>query len=116
MASTVRFGAVYGIGVYGVDQYGLTSVTHVPDGVQAVATSDSGVVIIGDANHVVVGVTMGAAISSVGVVGVAVTSVAGVVSTAVVGALSVTGDATLLLSGVAASGAVGNLPFQQKLY
>ena len=71
MATTTRSGAIYGIGTYGTSLYGKSNVAYVPDGVQGVATSDSGVVISGDANHVVVSLVAAGATGSVGVVGVA---------------------------------------------
>ena len=75
MATTTRSGAIYGIGIYGTSVYGVSNVAHVPDGVVSVATSDSGVVIEADANHVVVSLVSPAVIGSVGVVGIAVGAV-----------------------------------------
>lgn len=110
MSSTIRSGAVYGIGRYGDIRYGVSNVTYIPDGVSVTATSDSGVVIIGDANHVVVGVSMSAAVSSVGVVGVAVTSVAGVEATASIGDnVSFKLDCKFTPAGVEAQSSVGAL-------
>ena len=57
--------------------YGVSNVAYVPDGVASVATSNSGVNITGDANHVVVSLVSPAIVGSVGVVGVAVTSIVG---------------------------------------
>jgi hypothetical protein len=85
MSTTVRSGAIYGIGTYGAVRYGVSSVAYTLDGVQATVTSDSGVIITGDANHVVVSLVSPAVVGSVGVVGVAVTSVVGVQATAYVG-------------------------------
>ena len=81
MATTTRSGAIYGIGVYGTSRYGISNVAYIPDGLQGSATSDSGVVISGDANHVVVSLVAAGATGSVGVVGVAVTSLVGVEAT-----------------------------------
>lgn len=109
MASTTRSGAVYGIGVYGAVRYGETSVTHVPDGVFATCNSDSGVIIIGDAVSVVVGVSTTAAVGGVGVVGVAVTSVVGVEATAVLGEVSQRTVNRVPVDGIEAVGAVGDI-------
>ena len=109
MASTVRSGAIYGIGVYGTDRYGVSSVTYTPDGVFATGTSDSGVVIIGDAVSVVVGVSCTAAVGGVGVVGVAVTNVVGVEATAVLGEASQRTINRIEVDGVEAVGAVGDV-------
>jgi hypothetical protein len=132
MATTVRSGAIYGIGTYGVSRYGVSNVAYTPDGVAGVATSDSGVVITGDANHVVVSLVSPTIVGSVGVVGVAVTnvtgvqasallndnvsfslgcrfSVNGVAATGVVGTTTVVAKATTLLSGVSATGFVDSL-------
>lgn len=68
MATTTYSGAVYGVGVYGVSSYGVSSVSYVPDGISVTATSDSGVIVIGDATSVVVGVVAASIFSSVGVV------------------------------------------------
>lgn len=84
MSSTTRSGAVYGIGTYGSAVYGVSNVTFVPDGVIGTITSDSGVFIIGDSNHVVVSLVAPALEGTVGVVGVAVTSLVGVSATAFV--------------------------------
>lgn len=78
MATTIPYGAVYGTAIYGVDRYGVNGVTVIPDGVQMSITSDSGVVISGDANHVVVSLVSPSIVGGVGVVGVAVTSTVGV--------------------------------------
>lgn len=110
MATTVRSGAVYGIGTYGIARYGVSSVNYTPDGVAAVASSDSGVIVIGDAQHVVVGVSMNAAVSSVGVVGVAVTSVVGVEATAQIGDnVSFKLDCEFPVTGIYATAQVGSL-------
>lgn len=42
MASTTRTGAIYGIGVYGTDTYGLSNVSITVDGVDATSALDSG--------------------------------------------------------------------------
>jgi hypothetical protein len=132
MASTVRSGAIYGIGVYGTDRYGVSNVTYTPDGVFATGSSDSGVVIIGDALSVVVGVSCTAAVGGVGVVGVAVTNAIGVeatgfvnddvsfkldckfevngfAATTAVGDVVIAADANVGLNGVAAVGVVGDV-------
>jgi hypothetical protein len=93
MTTTTRTGAIYGIGIYGVDTYDTSNVSIVPDGVQAVCTTDSGLIITADANHVVVSVV------GLGLVGV-------------IGPDQVIGDANVPVVGVVATGAVGdNLTF-----
>lgn len=110
MATTVRSGAIYGIGVYGVARYGKSNVAYTPDGLQAVATSDSGVVISGDANHVVVSLVSPAAVGSVGVVGVAITNVSGVSATAYLNAaVTLSLGCKFSISGVFATGNIGNV-------
>ena len=76
MASTVYSG-YYGDSVYGVARYGIVSVVHSPDGLQATVTSNSGVNIIGDARHVVVSLVAPVIEGSVGVIGVANVNVTG---------------------------------------
>jgi hypothetical protein len=83
MATTIYSGAVYGVGVYGVAQYGINSVIIIPDGVQGSCTTDSGLVIEADANHVVIGVTSAGAVGQVGTIGRAVVIPAGVEATGV---------------------------------
>ena len=94
MTTTTRTGAIYGIGVYGTSRYGITGVILVPDGVQAVGTTDSGVNITGDANHTVVSVV------GLGLVGS-------------IGPDQIIGDANVPVVGVVATGAVnGNVTFK----
>jgi len=88
MATSTRSGAIYGIGIYGVDTYGTSNVSIVPDGVQAVCTTDSGLVITADANHVVVGIVGLGLVGSIGpdqIIGEANVPVVGVVATGAVG-------------------------------
>jgi hypothetical protein len=93
MTTTTRTGAIYGIGVYGTSRYGITGVVLVPDGVQAVGTTDSGINITADANHTVVSIV------GLGLVGT-------------IGPDQVIGDANVPVVGVVATGAVGdNLTF-----
>lgn len=50
MSTTTRSGAIYGIGRYGAVRYGVSNVAFIPDGLQATATSDGGVVVSSQAN------------------------------------------------------------------
>ena len=87
MTTTTRTGAIYGIGVYGTSRYGVTGVILVPDGVQAVGTTDSGVNITADANHTVVSIVGYGLVGSIGpdqVIGDANVPVVGVVCTGTV--------------------------------
>ena len=95
MTTTTRTGAIYGIGVYGTSRYGVTGVILVPDGVQAVGTTDSGVNITADANHTVVSIVGYGLVGSIGpdqVIGDANVPVVGVVCTG-----SVNGNVTFKL-------------------
>jgi hypothetical protein len=93
MATSTRSGAIYGIGVYGVARYGVSNVAIVPDGTQALANTDSGLNISGDANHTVI-------------------SVVGTGIVAQLGNNNVTGDAVTVVTDVQANGQVGdNLTF-----
>lgn len=88
MATSTNTGAFYGIGVYGTSKYGSVGVIVVPDGVQAVCTTDSGLIITADANHVVVGIVGSGLVGSIGpdqVIGDANVPVVGVVATGAVG-------------------------------
>lgn len=87
MTTTTRTGAIYGIGVYGTSRYGVTGVILVPDGVQAVGTTDSGINITADANHTVVSIVGYGLVGSIGpdqVIGDANVPVVGVVCTGTV--------------------------------
>jgi hypothetical protein len=95
MTTTTRTGAIYGIGVYGTSRYGITGVILVPDGVQAVGTTDSGVNITADSNHTVVSIVGYGLVGSIGpdqVIGDANVPVVGVVCTG-----SVNGNVTFKL-------------------
>ena len=94
MTTTTRTGAIYGIGVYGTSRYGITGVILVPDGIQAVGTTDSGVNITADANHTVVSLV------GLGLVGS-------------IGPDQIIGDANVPVVGVVATGSVnGNVTFK----
>jgi hypothetical protein len=89
MTTTTRTGAIYGIGVYGTSRYGVTGVILVPDGVQAVGTTDSGVNITADANHTVVSIVGLGLVGSIGpdqIIGDANVPVVGVLATGSVNA------------------------------
>ena len=109
MASTTYSGAVYGVGVYGTSVYGVSNVTHVPDGVVASVTSNSGVIIIGDAVHVVVGISSTAVHGSVGVVAVGTVVPDGVEITTNVGEVTTRSVNYILASGVDATSFVGDI-------
>lgn len=87
MTTTTRTGAIYGIGVYGTSRYGVTGVILVPDGVEAIGTTDSGINITADANHTVVSIIGYGLVGSIGpdqVSGDANVPVVGVVCTGTV--------------------------------
>lgn len=134
MATTTFTGTLYGTAVYGTDIYGIGGVTIVPDGVQATGTTDSGLVISADANHVVIGVQgtgavglVGSAIvadANIGVTGVEATSsagtithktvnripVSGIEATGAAGTLGMTGDSNFAITaGVEGTGQVGTV-------
>lgn len=79
MATTIRSGAIFGIGVYGVDNYGVSNVVYIPDGVSTSASVGS-VVVSAEANVDIVGVSVVANVGSVIVVADALTAVTGVSS------------------------------------
>lgn len=103
MATTIYSGAVYGVGVYGVAQYGINSVIIIPDGVQGSCTTDSGLVIEADANHVVIGVTSAGAVGQVGTIGRAVVVPTGVEATGAIGSVNVFENELQIPVGVAAT-------------
>lgn len=109
MATTIYSGAVYGVGVYGVAQYGINSVIIIPDGIQGSCTTDSGIVIEADANHVVIGVTSAGAVGQVGTIGKAVVVPTGVEVTGAIGTTSHVGDALVIPTGVEGTGAIGTV-------
>jgi hypothetical protein len=109
MSTTVRSGAIYGIGTYGAVRYGVSNVAYTPDGVSASAVNDNNVVIIGDAVSVVVGVTSTGAVGGVGVVGVAVTNVVGVEATAILGEASQRTVNRVEITGFDSTGAIGSV-------
>lgn len=99
MATTIRTGAIYGIGVYGTDRYGISNVLHIPDGVDVAALVGS-FFVTGTANVSVDGVSVSAFAGSLDVAASAVTSITGVSLTASVDTVVVSGKATELLVGV----------------
>ena len=107
MATATYTGAVYGIGVYGVAVYGLSNVSILVDGVQGTCTTDSGVIITADANHVVIGVTSAGAVGQVGTIGKALVLPTGVEGTVDVGTAVATAAANTLADSVAATGSIG---------
>jgi hypothetical protein len=109
MATTTRTGAIYGIGVYGVALYGVSNVSILVDGVQGTCTTDSGLVIEADANHVVIGVTSAGAVGQVGTIGTAVVVPTGVEGTGNIGTTSHVGDALIIPTGVEGTGAIGTV-------
>lgn len=112
MTTTTRTGAIYGIGIYGVDTYGTSNVSIVPDGVQAVCTTDSGLIISGDANHVVVGIVGLGLVGSIGpdqIIGEANVPVTGVEATAELGTASQRTVNRVPVTGIEATGAVGTV-------
>jgi hypothetical protein len=109
MATTIYSGAVYGVGVYGVAQYGINSVIIIPDGVQGSCTTDSGLVIEADANHVVIGVTSAGAVGQVGTIGRAVVIPTGVEATSDVGTTQQFAEAVVVPTGVEGTGAIGTV-------
>lgn len=112
MATSTNTGAFYGIGVYGTSKYGSVGVIVVPDGVQAVCTTDSGLIITADANHVVVGIVGSGLVGSIGpdqVIGDANVPVVGVEATAELGITSLITVNRLPVTGLEATGAVGTV-------
>jgi hypothetical protein len=109
MATTIYAGAVYGVGVYGVAQYGINSVTIIPDGVQGSCTTDSGLVIEADANHVVIGVTATGAVGQVGTIGRAVVVPTGVEATGAVGTTDQIAEAVVVPTGVVGTGEIDDV-------
>jgi hypothetical protein len=111
VATSTPSGAVYDIGIYGTDVYGVASISILVDGVQGTCTTDSGVVIEADANHVVIGVSAAGAVGQVGTVGEAVVLAAGVEATGAVGTITQVTVNRVPVTGVAATGELGTLTF-----
>lgn len=114
MATSTYTGALYGTGVYGAASYGIVNVSILVDGVQGTCTTDSGVIITADANHVVIGVTSPAAVGQVGVIGKAVVAVTGNEATTAVGTTDQVATAVVVPTGVAATGQVGSVTIVAK--
>jgi hypothetical protein len=89
MATSTRSGAIYGIGRYGEVRYGVSNVAIIPDGSQASASTNSGLNIIGDANHTVI-------------------SVSGVGLVAQLGPNAVSGEAVVLVTGTVGTASVND--------
>ncbi len=90
MATSTRSGAIYGIGVYGVDEYGSTNITVVPDGVQGTLHPEPGLGITADGLHIIIDVNELEMVGSVGNV-------------------VVTGKAVVIPTGVEATNSAGTI-------
>lgn len=110
MASSTQTGAVYGVGTYGTDQYGIANISIAVDGVQAVGTTDPDIVITADANHVITSVQGVSANGGVGqVIGNAVEEPTGVQATGTVDTVNVAHNARPTFDGVEGTGSVGTV-------
>ena len=111
-----RTGAIYGIGVFGTDSFGISN-TSLAVGDSVVGTSSAGsVVVTADAPVSVTGVS---ASTSVGSVEVDINIVAywdSFLISGSIGSVTVTADAPVSVSGVAATSAVGTLPIPDSVY
>ena len=140
MASSVASGAVYGIGVYGTDSYGVANISITVDGVQASGTAQSHVnIVTADATHTVTSVQGVSATGGIGDVtaasvvvptGVSATGSIGTatarsvnridvpttISFGTAGNLTITADANLQVTGVSATGTVGDSLNFQSIY
>jgi hypothetical protein len=89
VASSTASGAVYGVGIYGTDSYGVASISITVDGVQASGTAQAHInIVTADATHTV-------------------TSIQGVTATGGIG--DVTAASVVVPAGVSATGAIGTL-------
>ena len=99
MATTIKQQAWFGVGVFGVDSYGVASITYVPDGVEA-TTSFGSFSFVGEANISIDGVESVIAINSVDVAANADVLVNGVESFGSVGNFVVAANSLASLDGV----------------
>lgn len=111
MATTIRTGAIYGVGVYGADRYGVSNVIFIPDGLNVTSFVGS-LVVSGVANVSIVGVAATAFVGSFDVSAGATTPVTGVSIAADVGFSVVSGAANTLTIGVEATTAIGTLSIE----
>lgn len=116
MATEVRTGSIYGIGVYGTDTFGVSNTAITVDGVGASGSVGTSVV-TADAPVVVTGVS---AISSLSTVEVDINIVGrpdtDIPMTGSVGDVVVTADAPVDVTGLSATSAVGTLPTPDSVY
>lgn len=106
MATTIRSGAIFGIGVYGAANYGVSNVVYIPDGLST-SSSVGSVVVSAEANVDVVGVSGNSAVGSVVIVAKAVTIVSGVSSSISLGSVVVLENEVVDVVGVDVSSGVG---------
>lgn len=112
MATSTSSGAIYGVGVYGVDRYGSSNIAVVPDGVQGTLHPEPGFSIRADSLHVIVDVNELAMVASIGgdgVTGDAVVDVTGVEATVYAGTITQKTVNRVPVTGIAATGEVGTL-------
>lgn len=107
MATTIQDGAIYGSGIFGVNRYGVLSLTQIVDGYEIAASVDS-FTVSADASTEVTGYTLSPDVGSFGVIGTAEILVNGVASTSVVGYVIVLENELLLLTGLGAFILLGN--------
>jgi len=88
MGTTIKQDAWFGVGVYGVDRYGVASVIYIPDGLESTSAVGS-VAVTGAAVTPIVGVEAFSAVGNVVVSATAVTSISGVEATSFVGSVVV---------------------------
>jgi hypothetical protein len=106
VATVTRTGAIYGIGVFGQDLYGVSNVSIIPVGVEA-TTAIGAVTVTAGAVVLPTGVQV---VTNVGNVAISNTNFpAGVEATAAVGTVTVIADALVLPVGVEATADIGTV-------
>ena len=116
MATEVRTGSIYGIGVYGTDTFGVSNTDITVDGVAGTSALNN-VVVTADAPVPVTGVSATSALNDVEVdINIVGRADADIPMAGSVGDVVVTADAPVDVTGLVATSAVGTLPTPDSVY
>ena len=116
MATEVRTGSVYGIGVYGTDTFGVSNTAITVDGVAGTSALNN-VVVTADAPVPVTGVSATSSLNDVEVdINIVGRADADIPMAGSVGDVVVTADAPVDVTGLVATSAVGTLPTPDSVY
>ena len=119
MPSSIESGAVYGIGIYGTSQYGVASVTVLPDGVSATAFLNDTLEISADALHAIASPNedpLDSFVGDVSVVGKAIVLLTGVDATVSLGTLNILATSFVFPTGLSATVSLGTITLETNNY